>query len=175
MNTTNNDEYIPPRFRSTNVDRFVPILKKVLLGQQEIRFRNVEIGLNANTAMCRVRDAAAAVIRGYQFYSDVDANKLRDMWDLYKVDYNNFSHEVVIVKHKETQVASAECIFDITTRTEESEFEDYITHLAWLYGHNKFRGFVTILGVLDEDLKQRLIDEYHVYIRQDKPNVHIMN
>jgi hypothetical protein len=176
MNNTNNDDYIPPRFKSTNVDRFAPVLRKVLEGKQEIRFKNIEIGLNANTAICRVRDAALAVMRGFQFYPDIDADKLRDAWPLYKVDYDNFTREVTIVRHKSSQtVSNVEAIIELTIRVEEPEFEDYITHLAWLYGHNKFRGFVTILGMLNEDLKQRLAGEHNVYFRQLKPNEHIMN
>lgn len=175
MNT--NDQNLPPRFRASNVDRFVPVLKKVLEGRPNIRFKNSEIGLNWFTATSRFRDAARAVIYGHQFYPDVDADKLRDVWPLYKVDYDHNSKEVVVVRHKSNQtVTNIDTVLELIVRTEEPEFEEYITHLAWLYGHNKFRGFVTILGMLDETLIQRLMTEYNVFIRQgDCSNEHIMN
>lgn len=168
-------DWLPSRFKRHNVDRFVPILKLVLAGQQKIRFNPASIGLNVTTAMARVGDAALAVIRGHQFYADVDADKLREVWPNYRIGYNQITHEITISQFRETSTSIPTNILDATIMVEEPNFERTITAFAWLYGTYHIIGHLTILGMLDDKIKQHLINECNVSFQLVKPNEHIMS
>lgn len=168
-------EYLPSRFKSSNVDRFVPVLKRVLAGQQEIRFNPARIGLSVATAMARVGDAALAVIRGHQFYSDVDADKLRKVWPNYKIGYDQNTHEVKVIQFRNIGPSLPTNILDATIMVEEPNFERTVAAFAWLYGTYHIIGHLTILGMLDDKIKQQLAEECNVSFQLVKPNEHIMS
>jgi hypothetical protein len=170
-------DYLPSRFKSSNVDRFVPVLKAVVEGRPEIRFKHDDLHINATTALARVRDAALAIIRGLAFHPEVDADKLRDVWWLYKVNYDAISREIVIgLKHKDHS-APSQNILDAEIRVDVEDLEEFLTDLAAfarLYGRHRIRGRLTILGMLDDNLKRDFEQKYNVTFNQISPNEHIM-
>lgn len=172
---TESEEYVPSRFRRSNVDRFVPILKRMLNGDKVIRFKHDTIGLNANTAKARVGDAVLAVSRGIQFYEDIDADKLREAWTNYKLDYNQISREILVIRFRETPTAFAANIADVTVFVQIPDFDQILTALARLYGTSILVGRVTIVGMLDDQLRQTLELKFNVSFQQIKPNEHIMS
>jgi hypothetical protein len=140
-----------------------------------IRFKHDEIGLNSTTAIARVGDAVLAVTRGKQFYPDIDPDKLRDAWQNYRVTYDQIAREVVILRHKESPTSLPSNILDTTIVVEEPNFRRTITAFAWLYGTSHIIGRLTILGMLNDELKHHLEQECNVIFQQIKPNEHIMS
>jgi hypothetical protein len=167
-------EYLPSRFKRTNVDRFLPVIQRVLTGQREIRFKPAQIGISPATAIARVGDAILAITRGIQFYADVDADKLRELWLDYKIRYDHIGREVIVFRYKERPDALPDNILDTKLVVESVNFERTLTAFAWLYGTHHLIGRLTILGMLDDELKHRLEDECNVRFEQTRPNEHIM-
>lgn len=166
--------FVPSRFKQANVDRFVRVLQDVANGVPTIRFNHDKLGLNANTAISRVRDAVLAVTRGITPLPEVDADKLRENWPLYKVEYDNITLEVVVRRSKEHSIAVEGNFFDATLRVEESTFEVDLKAFATLYGHYRMKGRLTIIGLLDDSIKQDLIKNYNVFLEQVAANEHIL-
>lgn len=174
------EQYIPSRFRERNVNRFRNILREVVAGTPEIRFKNSEIGLNPTTAIARVSDAMRAVINGIVFYEDVDADKLREKRPLYRIYYDQLTSEVIVTQRRlpltEGGVATTFVdIVDVTLRMEETTFPEDIHAFAVLFGHYRLRGRVTILGMLSEAIKQDLASTHGVMFTQTAPNETIMS
>jgi hypothetical protein len=170
-------DYLPSRFKPTNVDRFLPVLKSVLSGKPEIRFKHDELQLGPGTATARVRDAALAVIRGVVFYPEIDADKLRDVWWHYKVTYDHLTREVVVgLKHREESVPDQNFL-DAVIRVDDTDLEGFridLAAFAHLYSRRRMMGRLTILGMLDDEIKRELELKYNVMFNPDGPNRHVM-
>lgn len=164
---------VPSRFRKFNVDRFAPILRQVVEGQTVVKFKPSKYSLNANTAMCRVRDAALAIIRGIAFHEDVDADKLKEVWHLYKVQYDPLTGEIKVYQYQAPDLPSGNFL-DATITVGEVTFLADLKAFATLYGHYRIRGRLTIKGMFDQSLKDQLTRDYNVFISQTAPNEHIL-
>lgn len=170
------EEYLPSRFKHSNVDRFLPYIVRLTQGANEVRINHLDLGLNANTCEHRVRDAVLAILSGKTFYPDLNTDRLREIWPLYKVRREELTREIVIeLRHKESPIMSGNFL-DAELSVAHPHFEEVLIAYAILYNHEVYKGRLHIIGLLSPDARDKITMDYpRVYFTQVTPMEHYLS
>ena len=180
------DEHLEWRHKDANVMRFVPIIKELLDHHTDsvladVSFSPEGLGLSKDVAMSRVRDALQAFVERKQHHPAIDCYKLAQIRPLYKVGWDATSRRVHVYdrhfgrKDAIPETGSITDFIEKTLQVDEPAFEDNLVRLAGLFSTKCLKGIVIINGILDEFLKQKIIDEFpNLLLEQKAPNKHIM-
>jgi hypothetical protein len=182
--TVENQKGLASIHRAPNVDRWILSWMSVIenhsrYGSANVKIDSFRMGLNYATAISRCGAAAHALITGVVSNKLIDAAELARIRPLYKIVSDPASNCIRIVpKLKDDESTSAgqpienyvKCRLHVMN---ESFLEDLMA-LAHCFRVGIVRGEVTILGMLDEDLKQKLQSEYMREILRIENNEHVM-
>jgi hypothetical protein len=178
---------IPHRYTARSVIRFVPVIRALLIqhrknGVAVVKFNPVELDLNVNTAMARLRDAVHSLCSKFYTHPSIDSDELKRVWHLYKVVSNDDINVEIVSRGVELtppniliETPSGGVYTDsIVLRTDEAGFIEALTALALLFGRRLIKGQVDIIGDLSESLQHRITSENDVVFISDGQQKHHM-
>jgi len=170
-------------YRAPNVDRWILAWSKVIESHNRYDDANVSIdnfkmGMSFNTAVSRCGAAAHALITGVVSNKLIDVAELTRIRPLYKIVSDPIANCIRIVRKTKSddQTSSLPIVNFVKCKLrlgDEGSLEDLLA-LARCFSRSLVRGEVTILGMLDEDLKQKLTTEFKRELLQVAPNEHVM-
>jgi len=165
-----------------SVVRFIPVIRTVLdqhrrNGVASVKFNPLELNLNLQTAMARLRDSVHSLCEGLTEHGSIDKETLKQVWPLYKVTSDGanvmvVSRDVPVGESNITIIGSNESL--ATLKTDEAGFVEAITAFAVLMGQRYLRGQVDIIGDLSDSLRHRIESENDVVFIPDGQNKHHM-
>jgi len=178
-----NEDLLPSRFRRENTDRFAPYIQAVVRGHAEVGMAVVKVPMVAfpkiskpRSLTDRIRDTVLAITRGIQFYPEIDADFLKKVWPFYVVEFDTAEGCAVIKPEKEFKVLFQDNVVEVNLRTGDPNFEERLAAFATLFSSYDLKGKVTILGMFDDELKQKFRERFPTRLfERDKNNEHFMS
>src|SRR5882724_3480066 len=171
---------LPYRYAEKSVYRYIQVLVAV---QTEVIPKRLEfhpdlLGVNSETAVCRLRDAAHSLITGLTTHPSIDPTLLKERFRHYRVSHDG-TKVFVIPKTEKKQSTNAQVEVsqtvsgtDVLARVKSTEVSA-LRALALLLGRHFLQGQVEIVGLLDDKFR-REISIHDIEITSLNPNLHIM-
>jgi hypothetical protein len=181
--TKENQQGLASIYRAPNVDRWILAWSQVIENHRRyndanVAINNFKMGLNYSTAISRCGAAAHALITRVVANELIDVAELTRIRPLYKIVSDPAYNCIRIVRKFKGDEQTANQPIDnyvkYTLRVESEGFLEDLTALARCFSRLIVRGEVTILGMLNEDLKQKLSTEFNREVLQIEPNEHVM-
>src|SRR5215813_9008419 len=113
-----NEEYLLPDHIAPNIERFIPVLHKLITQHKASDFSGVRftpINMNTRVAKARMSDVANWIMKG-KSVTALDARALRDLWKEYRIRITETEVRIQHVHFNEVFEDStpSKWVFDVT-------------------------------------------------------------
>ncbi len=168
----------PYRYAEKSVMRYIDVLVRIQLNAIPlgISFDPKSVGVNSETAACRLRDAVHSLCTGLTTHPSIDPTLLKERFRHYRVSHDGTKVFVIPKTEKKqsttAQVEVSQVDGDLLARVQSTDTAA-LSAFALLLGRHLLQGRVEIVGEIDPIILANLY-ENDIVIQIENPNLLIM-
>lgn len=177
MNTNTPESELEPRFRRSNVERFVPYIKRALtMTETRISPRILPPrGLNNRVAEARLADAVHILKEGYYPDYGVDQEELKSKWHLLTKEWDTIDQQIIIKPKDGATNDVGAPILDLIFNSFDPGFKESLLGCAAMHHWKHLRGSIKVIGVFEPSLRLELEQSYNASIKELTSTEHVIH